>query len=198
MIFHMLVGFAKALGITRLLFLMQGPATDYINSAATPSTRDAIAVVYEPFQCRWLRRVDWSGVVGRNLDDYDLFRGVAAGLNRDRLCWVWCRSTSAVHALVRCQHRVPDHPHPVRHPVAVLDAHPCNYPLAQGKKERMMTSQTPSVILDAGPIGRSLTEILISKGKAVTAVSRNGRDIGRCVPTHKADLSNIDQPIAAC
>jgi len=62
----------------------------------------------------------------------------------------------------------------------------------------MMTSQTPSVILGAGPMGRSLAENLISRGEAVTVVTRNGRDIGPGVLTRKADLSNADQTIAAC
>ena len=48
-IFGVLAGFAKALGITRWLFLMPGLATAYTDPAATPSTRDAIAVVYEAF-----------------------------------------------------------------------------------------------------------------------------------------------------
>lgn len=44
-----LAGFAKALGITRWLFLMPGLATAYTDPAATPATREAIAVVYEAF-----------------------------------------------------------------------------------------------------------------------------------------------------
>jgi hypothetical protein len=44
-----LAGFAKALGITRWLFLMPGLATAYTDPAATPATKDAIAVVYEAF-----------------------------------------------------------------------------------------------------------------------------------------------------
>jgi len=48
-IFGVLAGFAKALGITRWLFLMPGLATAYTDPTATPATRDAIAVVYEAF-----------------------------------------------------------------------------------------------------------------------------------------------------
>lgn len=44
-----LAGFAKALGITRWLFLMPGLATAYTEPSATPATLDAIAVVYEAF-----------------------------------------------------------------------------------------------------------------------------------------------------
>ncbi|MEM9432594.1 MAG: hypothetical protein AAGA12_01625 [Pseudomonadota bacterium] len=44
-----LAGFAKALGITRWLFLMPGLAVAYTDPAATPVTQDAIAVVYEAF-----------------------------------------------------------------------------------------------------------------------------------------------------
>ena len=44
-----LAGFAKALGITRWLFLMPGLATAYTDPAASGSTQDAIAVVYEAF-----------------------------------------------------------------------------------------------------------------------------------------------------
>lgn len=44
-----LAGFAKALGITRWLFLMPGLATAYTDPSATSSTKDAIAVVYEAF-----------------------------------------------------------------------------------------------------------------------------------------------------
>lgn len=48
-IFGVLAGFAKALGITRWLFLMPGLATAYTDPAATPATQDAIAVVYQAF-----------------------------------------------------------------------------------------------------------------------------------------------------
>ena len=44
-----LAGFAKALGITRWLFLMPGLATAYTDPAASGATQDAIAVVYEAF-----------------------------------------------------------------------------------------------------------------------------------------------------
>jgi hypothetical protein len=44
-----LAGFAKALGITRWLFLMPGLALTYTNPDASAATRDAIAVVYQAF-----------------------------------------------------------------------------------------------------------------------------------------------------
>lgn len=44
-----LAGFAKALGITRWLFLMPGLALTYTNPDASVATRDSIAVVYEAF-----------------------------------------------------------------------------------------------------------------------------------------------------
>jgi hypothetical protein len=44
-----LAGFAKALGITRWLFLMPSLAAAYTDPAATGTTQDAIAVVYEAF-----------------------------------------------------------------------------------------------------------------------------------------------------
>lgn len=44
-----LAGSAKALGITRWLFLMPGLATTYTDPAASGATQDAIVVVYEAF-----------------------------------------------------------------------------------------------------------------------------------------------------
>lgn len=44
-----LAGFAKALGITRWLFLMPGLALTYTNPDASAATRDAIGVVYQAF-----------------------------------------------------------------------------------------------------------------------------------------------------
>ncbi len=61
-----------------------------------------------------------------------------------------------------------------------------------------MTKQTHSVILGAGPMGRAIADTLVSKGQAVTVVTRNGRDIGPGITARKADLSNADQTTAAC
>lgn len=63
-----LAGFAKALGITRWLFLMPGLATAYTDPAASPATQDAIAVVYEAFNA-------YAGGVGE-LMGVGLFAGV--------------------------------------------------------------------------------------------------------------------------
>jgi hypothetical protein len=63
-----LAGFAKALGITRWLFLMPGLATAYADPAATPATKDAIAVVYEAFNA-------YAGGVGE-LIGVGLFAGL--------------------------------------------------------------------------------------------------------------------------
>ena len=49
MIFGVLAGFAKALGITRWLFLMPGLADAWVDPAATEAERAAISVVYEAF-----------------------------------------------------------------------------------------------------------------------------------------------------
>lgn len=61
-----------------------------------------------------------------------------------------------------------------------------------------MTSQTQSVILGAGPMGRSIAEILVARGEAVVVVTRTGRDLGPGIVARKADLSNADQTTAAC
>jgi hypothetical protein len=63
-----LAGFAKALGITRWLFLMPGLATAYTDPAATSATKDAIAVVYEAFNA-------YAGGVGE-LMGVGLFAGI--------------------------------------------------------------------------------------------------------------------------
>jgi hypothetical protein len=63
-----LAGFAKALGITRWLFLMPGLAAAYTDPAATPATKDAIAVVYEAFNA-------YAGGVGELLG-VGLFAGI--------------------------------------------------------------------------------------------------------------------------
>lgn len=63
-----LAGFAKALGITRWLFLMPGLAAAYTDPAATPATKDAIAVVYEAFNA-------YAGGLGELLG-VGLFAGV--------------------------------------------------------------------------------------------------------------------------
>jgi nucleoside-diphosphate-sugar epimerase len=62
----------------------------------------------------------------------------------------------------------------------------------------MMTEQTHSVILGAGPMGGAIAATLAARGKAVTVVTRDGRDIGPGIATRQADLSNADQTIAAC
>lgn len=66
--FGVLAGFAKALGITRWLFLMPGLATAYTDPDATTGTQDAIAVVYEAFNA-------YAGGVGE-LMGVGLFAGV--------------------------------------------------------------------------------------------------------------------------
>jgi hypothetical protein len=63
-----LAGFAKALGICRWLFLMPSLAAAYTDPAASPATRDAIAVVYEAFNA-------YAGGVGE-LMGVGLFAGV--------------------------------------------------------------------------------------------------------------------------
>jgi hypothetical protein len=63
-----LAGFAKALGITRWLFLMPGLATAYTDPSASAATQDAIAVVYEAFNA-------YAGGVGE-LMGVGLFAGV--------------------------------------------------------------------------------------------------------------------------
>jgi hypothetical protein len=66
--FGVLAGFAKALGITRWLFLMPGLAAAYTDPAATPATKDAVAVVYEAFNA-------YAGGVGE-LMGVGLFAGI--------------------------------------------------------------------------------------------------------------------------
>ena len=66
--FGVLAGFAKALGICRWLFLMPSLAAAYTDPAASPATRDAIAVVYEAFNA-------YAGGVGE-LMGVGLFAGV--------------------------------------------------------------------------------------------------------------------------
>jgi hypothetical protein len=63
-----LAGIAKALGIVRWLFLMPGLAAAYTDPAATPATKDAIAVVYEAFNA-------YAGGVGELLG-VGLFAGI--------------------------------------------------------------------------------------------------------------------------
>lgn len=63
-----LAGFAKALGITRWLFLMPGLATTYTDPSTTPATQEAIAVVYEAFNA-------YAGGVGE-LMGVGLFAGI--------------------------------------------------------------------------------------------------------------------------
>lgn len=66
--FGVLAGFAKALGITRWLFLMPGLAATYTDPTATTGTREAIAVVYEAFNA-------YAGGLGELLG-VGLFAGV--------------------------------------------------------------------------------------------------------------------------
>lgn len=66
--FGALAGFAKALGITRWLFLMPGLATAYTAGNATPETQAAIVVVYEAFNA-------YAGGVGEILG-VGLFAGI--------------------------------------------------------------------------------------------------------------------------
>lgn len=61
-----------------------------------------------------------------------------------------------------------------------------------------MTRQTHSVILGAGPMGRAIAGILSARGEPVTVVTRKVRDIGPGIMSRAADLSNLDQAIAAC
>ncbi|MEO1473046.1 MAG: hypothetical protein AAFS03_03760 [Pseudomonadota bacterium] len=63
-----LAGFAKALGITRWLFLMPGLATTYTDPSASSATQEAIAVVYEAFNA-------YAGGVGE-LMGVGLFAGI--------------------------------------------------------------------------------------------------------------------------
>ncbi|MEM9715331.1 MAG: hypothetical protein AAF826_02320 [Pseudomonadota bacterium] len=66
--FGVLAGFAKALGITRWLFLMPGMAATYVDPSATDATQAAIAVVYDAFNA-------YAGGVGE-LMGVGLFAGV--------------------------------------------------------------------------------------------------------------------------
>lgn len=68
MLFGGLAGFAKALGITRWIFLMPSLAAAYTAPDATEATRSAIAVVYEAFNA-------YAGGVGEILG-VGLFAGV--------------------------------------------------------------------------------------------------------------------------
>jgi nucleoside-diphosphate-sugar epimerase len=61
-----------------------------------------------------------------------------------------------------------------------------------------MTKQTHSVILGAGPMGRAISQHLAADGEDVTVVTRDGRTIGTGIGVAKADLSNVEQTIAAC
>jgi hypothetical protein len=63
-----LAGFAKALGITRWLFLMPGLAAAYVDPAATDATRTAISAVFDAFNA-------YAGGVGELLG-VGLFAGV--------------------------------------------------------------------------------------------------------------------------
>ncbi|MEO0637393.1 MAG: hypothetical protein AAFY73_12170 [Pseudomonadota bacterium] len=66
--FGVLAGFAKALGITRWLFLMPGLAAAYTDPSATEASQTAIGVVYEAFNA-------YAGGVGE-LMGVGLFAGI--------------------------------------------------------------------------------------------------------------------------
>jgi hypothetical protein len=68
LLFGGLAGFAKALGITRWIFLMPGLASAYLAPGATDDRRQAIGVVYEAFNA-------YAGGVGEILG-VGLFAGV--------------------------------------------------------------------------------------------------------------------------
>ncbi len=68
MLFGGLAGFAKALGITRWIFLMPGLAVAYTTPGADQATQSAIAVVYEAFNA-------YAGGVGEILG-VGLFAGL--------------------------------------------------------------------------------------------------------------------------
>ncbi|MEM8803526.1 MAG: NAD-dependent epimerase/dehydratase family protein [Pseudomonadota bacterium] len=61
-----------------------------------------------------------------------------------------------------------------------------------------MTKQTHSVILGAGPMGRTIADRLVSQEGNVSVVTRDGRSIGPAVASRRADLSNKEETIAAC
>ena len=68
LLFGGLAGFAKALGITRWIFLMPGLAVAYTSPGADQATQSAIAVVYEAFNA-------YAGGVGEILG-VGLFAGI--------------------------------------------------------------------------------------------------------------------------
>jgi hypothetical protein len=68
MLFGGLAGFAKALGITRWVFLMPGLAAAYVAPDASAAARDAIGIVYEAFNA-------YAGGVGEILG-VGLFAGI--------------------------------------------------------------------------------------------------------------------------
>ncbi|MEM9432593.1 MAG: NAD-dependent epimerase/dehydratase family protein [Pseudomonadota bacterium] len=61
-----------------------------------------------------------------------------------------------------------------------------------------MSDLTHSVVLGAGPMGRTIAKLLVSKGQVVTVVTRDGRSIGPGIAAAKADLSQPAQTIEAC
>lgn len=66
--FGVLAGFAKALGITRWLFLMPALATSFVNPATSEGSRAALAAIYEAFNA-------YAGGVGEILG-VGLFAGI--------------------------------------------------------------------------------------------------------------------------
>ncbi|MEM6387730.1 MAG: NAD-dependent epimerase/dehydratase family protein [Pseudomonadota bacterium] len=61
-----------------------------------------------------------------------------------------------------------------------------------------MTKQKHSVVLGAGPMGRTIAETLVAQAETVTVVTRDGRAIGPGINARKADLSDTQQTLEAC
>lgn len=61
-----------------------------------------------------------------------------------------------------------------------------------------MNVANKSVVLGAGPMGRTIAKTLAVKGLPVTVVTRDGRFVGDGIETAKADLSDKTQTVAAC
>lgn len=61
-----------------------------------------------------------------------------------------------------------------------------------------MTVKPHSVVLGAGPMGHAIADRLVAQEEAVTIVTRDGRNTGPGIASRKADLSSLEQTIAAC
>ena len=61
-----------------------------------------------------------------------------------------------------------------------------------------MLSEKRSIVLGAGPMGRTIAQTLTAKGTRVTLVTRNGKVISGGVDVAAADLSDPTQTVAAC